>query len=118
MNPVRDSHLFVCGQRHAIFVNGERDHRRAIALGHRQHLRRAIFSVLQIDRVDNRLARNALQRLFDNIGFGGIHKNRCGNTGGDLFQDRSDVIFLVFSDNRTAQVEHVRTVVHQLFGKR
>ena len=36
-NAVRDCNFLVRGERHAIFVDGERDHRRAIALGHRQN---------------------------------------------------------------------------------
>ena len=113
-----DGQLFLPGQRHAVFVDGQRDDRRAVALRHRQNFRRALLAILQVDGVDDGLARNALQRLFDHVGFGGVDGDGRGHAGGNLFQDVADVGFLVLAHDGAAQVEHVRAFIHQLLGQR
>ncbi len=113
-----DGQLLLRRQRHAVFVDGQRDHRRAVALGHRQHLRRALLAVFQVDRVDDRLARNALQRLFHHVGLGRIDQDRRRHARRNLLQDGADVSLLVFAHDGAAQVEHVRAFVHQLLGQR
>src|SRR5581483_4814065 len=72
------------------------------------------LAVFQVDRIDNSLARNTLQRFFDDVGFGRVHQDWRGNTRSDLFQDGSDVALFIFTHNGAAQIEHVRAVVHEL----
>ena len=115
---MRDRHLLLRGQRHAVFVDGQRNHRRAVALRHRQNFRRPLLAIFQIDRIDDRPPGNALQRLFDHVGLGRIDQNRRRNARGNPFQNRSDVSLLVLAHDRAAQIEHVRPVVHQLLRQR
>src|SRR6185437_11503946 len=113
-----DRDFLVGGKRHAVFVDGQRDHRRAIALGHGQDFGSALLAVFQVDRVDDGFAGNALQRHLDDIGLSGVHKNWRGHAGCDLFQDRADVPLLVLAHDGAAQVEHVRAFAHQLLRER
>ena len=115
---MRDRNFFVGGQRHAFFVDGQRDYAGAVALGHRQHFRGALLAVFEVDRVDDGLAGDALQRLFDYVGFGAVDQYRRGHSGGDFFEDGGDVALLVFAHDGAAQVEHVRAFVGQLFRQR
>ena len=101
------------GQRHAFFIDGERDHGSTVALGHRQNFGGALLTIFQIDRVDDGLAGNALERLFDHIGLGGIDKNGCRHTGGDFIENGADIALLVFADDGAAEVKHVRAFIDQ-----
>ena len=65
-----DGHLAVCGQRHALFVDGERDNRCSVTARHGQHEAGALLAVFQVDGVDDGLAGDALERLFDDAGLG------------------------------------------------
>src|SRR5712671_3680183 len=115
---MRDRNFPVRGQRHALFIDGQCDDTRAIALRHRQHFRGTLLAVFEIDRIDDGFAGNALQRLFDYVGFGAINQYRRGHAGRDSLQDGGDVALLVFADDGAAQVEHVRAFVGQLFRQR
>ena len=111
-----DRQLLLRRERHALFVDGQRDDGCAVTLGHRQNLGGALFAIFQIDRVDDRLAGNALQRLLHDIGFGGVNRDRRRHTGSDLLQNVADVALLVLANDGAAQVEHVRAFIHQLLG--
>ncbi len=113
-----DCDLLVRSQGHAVFVDGQRDHRRAVLLRHRQHFRRALLPVFQVDGVDDRLARDPLQALFDDVRFRRIQQYRRGHARRDPFQHVADVDLFVLTHDRAAQVEHVRAFVDQLFGHR
>ena len=65
-----DGHLAVGGERHALFVNGERDNRCSVTARHRQHETGALLAVLEVDGVDDGLAGDAFERLFDHAGLG------------------------------------------------
>ena len=82
-----DRDFLVRGQGHAIFIDGERDHGRTIALGHWQDLRRALLAIFQVDGVDDGLAGNTLQRFFDDVGLGRVDQDGRGYASGDLFED-------------------------------
>ena len=113
-----DGYFLVGGKRHAGFVNGERDDGGAVALGHGQHGGSTLLAILKIDGINNRLARDALQPLFDDVGFGGVNQNGRGHAGGDFLQHLRDVSLFIFADDGAAQVEHVRAFVDQLLGQR
>src|SRR5215469_9615253 len=66
----------------------------------------------KLSRIDDGLAGNALERFFHHVGFGGIHQDRCGNTGCNFLQNGSHVALLILTDYGAAQVEHVRAVIH------
>ena len=55
-------------QRHAVLVDGQRNHGCTVALRHGQHFRSPLLAILQIDRVDDRPPGDSLQRLFNDIG--------------------------------------------------
>src|SRR5262249_55252094 len=65
INTLGDCDFLVGGERHSFFVDGERNHRRPIALGHWQDLGSALLAIFQVDGVDDGLARNTLQAYFD-----------------------------------------------------
>ena len=115
---MRNRNFPVRRQRHALFIDGQRDYSRAVSLRHRQHFRSPFLAVFQIDGVDNGFARNALQRLFDHVGLGAVDQYRRGHAGRDFFQYGGNVTLLVFAHNGAAQVEHVRTLVRQFFRQR
>ena len=57
VNALGDGDLFFGRERHAIFVDGERNDRGPEALGHGQHFGGALLTVFQVDGVDDRLCR-------------------------------------------------------------
>ena len=101
-NAMRDRDLLVRGQRHALFIDGQRDYACAIALRHWQHFRGALLAVFEIDRIDDGFAWNALQRLFHDVGFGAVDQHRRGHAGRDLFEDGGDVALLVLAHDGAA----------------
>ena len=101
--------LLVGSERHALLVDGERDDRGSVAARHGQHQAGALLAVFQVDGVDDGLAGNALERLLDDVGLGGIHQDGRGHAGGDFFQHRVHVALLVFAHDGAAEVEHLRT---------
>ncbi len=117
-NAMRDGQLFVGGQRHALFVDGEGDDGRAITAGHGQHLPRTLFAVLKIDRVDDRLAGNPLEGLFDDVRLGRVNDDRRGHARGNLLKHAVHVGDLVFADDGAAEIEHLRAFADQTLGQR
>ena len=65
-----DGHLAIGGERHALLVDGESDNRCSVTARHGQHEAGALLAVFQVDGVDDRLAGDALERLFNDDGFG------------------------------------------------
>ena len=118
MDAFRDGNFLIGCQRHSIFIDRECDHRRTKPLRHRQDFRGALLAILQIDRIDDRFARNAFERLFHHVGFGTIDQHRRRDASRDLFQNGCDVALLVLAHNGAAQVEHVRAFVDQLLRQR
>ena len=115
---MRNRDLALCGERHALFVDGERDDRGPVTARHGQHQAGALLAVFKVDGVDDGLAGNALERLLDDVGLGRIHQDGCSNTRGDLFQNRIHVTHFVLADDGAAQVEHLRALGHQPLGQR
>ncbi len=62
--------------RHALLVNGQRHHRRAMLARQRQHRIDALPPVFQVDRVDDGAARIGLQRGLHHTGLGGVDHQR------------------------------------------
>ena len=62
--------------RHADLVDGQRDHRGAEALRQDQAVGGVLLAVLEIDRVDDRLAAVQFQRGLDHRGFGAVDHQR------------------------------------------
>ena len=114
---MRDRCFLLRRQRHSVFVNRERNHRCSVPLRHRQYQRRPLLAIFQIDRIDNRPPGNPLQRLFHHVSLCRIHQNRRRNPRRNPFQNRRDVSLLILANNRAAQIQHVRTFVHQLLGQ-
>jgi hypothetical protein len=72
----RHLQLALRGLGHALLVDGQRDHRGAVA-HHQWHDRIDSFAaVLEVDRVDDRAAGIRLERRLDHAGLGGIDAQR------------------------------------------
>src|ERR687895_278710 len=60
--------------RHADLVDRQRDQRRAVGDGERDDPVRLVLAGLEVDRVDDRAARDLLERLLDDLGLGDLEQ--------------------------------------------
>ena len=97
---------------HALFVDGEGDAGGAEALGQGHALFQGTLAVLQVDRIDHRLAAIELQRGLEHAQLGKIDHQRRGHRPGDPGDRRAHVLHLVAADEGGAQIERVRTFLH------
>ena len=107
----RDLDLALGGLGHAGLVDGQRDHRGAELLGQRQARRRRLLAVLEVDRVDHRLAAVQLERRLEHAELGRIEHERAvdrARAGRHL----AHVGDLVAPDVGGADVERVRAFAH------
>ena len=110
---MRNGNLFVRRQRHAVFINRQRNHRSTVTSCHRQHLRSPLLAILQINGVDDRLARNPLQRLLNHIRLGRIDQDWRGYARRHLLDHAVHVRNLVLAHHRAADVQQLRPFIHQ-----
>ena len=72
---------------------------------------------LEVDRVDDRPARDLLQRAFDHLRLGRVDLDRRGLGQRDLLGHQAHLFVLVGAlGQRHAQVEHVRAAGHLVLG--
>ena len=103
-----DLHLALGGLGHADLVDRERDQRRAV--GHRDghHPVELVAARLEVHRVDDRPARDLLERPFDHLRLGRVDLDRRGLRERDLLGQYPHLLVLVGAlGQRDAQIEHV-----------
>ena len=89
-------------------VDRQRDQRRAVSLGERDDAVELVASGLEVDRVDDRAARDLLQRGVDHLGLGRVDLDRRGLGQRDPLDDLAHLVGLVLAlGQRHAHVEHV-----------
>ncbi len=94
---------------HALLIDGQGDHARAMVAHRRQHRVAADTSVLQVDAVDNAASRVDLERRLDDVGIGAVDDQRRIDAHLQRLDDGAHLIRLIaaFGD-RDAQVERMR----------
>ena len=111
-----------CGRgclRHALLVDRQRDHRGAVATGQRHHQVELVATGLEVDRVDDRPARNPLERGLDHLGLGRVDLKRRGLGQRDALDHRAHLRILVLAlGQRDAEIEHVRATADLILGDR
>ena len=95
-----------------VVVDTADDERGAEAAGERHDLLEAILAVLEVDRIDQRLARRALERFFDHAMIGRIDHQRHFHFFDFDFKKARDVRHLVAIRILEAYVEDVRAAAH------
>ena len=92
-----------------VIVDASDDQRGAEAARERHDFLEAILAVFEVDRIDQRLARRALERLFDHAMIGRIDHQRHFDFFDFDFEEARDVGHLVAIRVLQAYVEDVRT---------
>ena len=105
--PRRDFQLVGGGLGHADLVNGQGDDRGAEFLGEDQPVGGGVLAILEIDRVDDRLAAVQLQRRFEDGRFGAVDDEGGVHRGGEPSNDLVHLENLVAADEGGADVERV-----------
>ncbi len=95
-----------------VVVDASDDERGAEAARERHDFLEAIFAVFEVDRIDQRLARRALERLFDHAVIGRVDHQRHFYFFDFDFEKARDVGHLVAIGVLQAYVEDVRAAAH------
>ena len=95
-----------------VVVDTSDDQRGAEAARQRHDLLEAILAVFEVDRIDQRLARRALERLFDHAMIGRVDHQRHFDFFDFDFEKAGDVRHLVAIRILQAYVEDVRAAAH------
>ena len=101
------SQLVLGRLRHADLVDGQRDHRGAELLRQLQAVGARLLAILEVDRVDDRLAAMQLQRRLDHRRFGAVDHQRRIHRRGEAADHLGHLGDLVAADERGADVERV-----------
>jgi len=100
-----------------LLVDGQRDHRRAVRHGQRQHRLAALAPVFQIDRVDDGTARIHLQRSLNHLGFRRVDHQRRFDGHLQLLDHGSHLRgFVGPFGQRHAHIQQVRAAFHLIAG--
>ena len=103
----RHRELALRGLGHALLVDGQRDHRGAELLGQDQPVGGGLLAILEIDRVDDRLAAMQLERRLDDVGLGAVDHQRRIHAAGETCDHLVHLGDLVAADEGGADVEAV-----------
>jgi hypothetical protein len=104
----RDLELALARLGHADLVDRQRDQRGAVGLGDRDDPVELVAAGLEVDRVDDRAARDLLERGLDHVGLGRVDLDRRGLGERDLLGHEAHLLVLVLAlGQRDAEVEHV-----------
>ena len=105
--PAGDAQLVLHRLRHADFVDGQRDHRGAEALRQDQPVGGVLLAVLEIDRVDDRLAAMQFQRRLDHRRFRAVDHQRGIHRGGEAADHLRHLGVFVAADEGGADIQRV-----------
>ena len=112
---LRDLELPLARLRHADRVDRQRDERRAMLLRERHDAIDALAAVLHVDGVDDRAARDRLERALDDARLGRVdHDRRLDGHREQLDDLRHLLRFVAALGDRDADVEHVRARIDLL----
>ena len=117
--PLGDRHLVLGGARLALLVDREGDDGCAVLGDDREYARPAgvrPVAVLEVDRVDQAAAAEALEPGLDDGGLGGVEHDRQRAGGGVAAGDLVHVDGAVAADVVDADVAHVRAVAGRVAG--
>jgi hypothetical protein len=102
---------------HADLVDRQRDQRGAVRHRDRDDRVELVLAGLEVDRVDDRAARDLVQRGRDHVGLGRVDLDRRGLRQRDLLGDEPHLLVLVRAlGERDAEVEHVRAALDLVLG--
>src|SRR6202012_1827090 len=117
LDPPGDLDLAVGGLRHPDLVDRQRDQRRAVRLGERDDDVGLGAAGLEVDRVDDRPARDRLQSRLDHLRLGRVDLDRRRLGQRDALDDGAYLVVLVLAlGQRDADVEHVGAAFDLVFG--
>ncbi len=112
-----DLDLALGGLRHPDLVDRQRDQRRPVGLGQRDHLVGLVAAGLEVDRVDDRPAGDRLQGRLQHLRLGRVDLDRRRLGQRDPLRDRAHLLVLVLAlGQRHAEVEHVGAAFDLVFG--
>ncbi len=114
VQPLGDAELVRRELGHADFVDGERHHRRAVFARELQAFFRLVLAVLEVDRVDDRLAAVELERRLDHLGVGGVDHQRRIDGAAQARNHLGHVGEFLAADEGGADVERVRAFLDLL----
>ncbi len=116
VEPASDRKLVVDVLRHAGLVDRQRDDRGAKPARELEPFVGGILAILEIDRVDDRLAAVELQRRFEHRVLGRVDDERRIDRAAHAGHRLADVGDLVTADKGGAQIERVRALLDLLAG--
>ena len=117
LDPLRDLELALGRLRHPDLVDRQRDQRGAVRLRQRDHAVGLVAAGLEVDRVDDRAARDRLQRGLDHLGLGRVDLDRRRLGQRDPLDHLAHLLVLVLAlGQRHADVEHVGAAVDLVLG--
>ena len=112
-----DLDLALGGLGHADLVDRQRDQRGAVLDGERHDRVELVAAGLEVDRVDDRAARDLLERELDDVRLGRVDLQRRGLRERDALGDLAHLLVLVGAlGQRDAEVEHVRAALDLVLG--
>ena len=112
-----DLDLAVGGLGHADLVDRQRDERGAVLDGERDDDVGLVLAGLEVDRVDDRAARDLLERELDDVGLGRVDLDRGRLGEADALGDLAHLLVLVLAlGERDAEVEHVGAALDLVLG--
>ena len=95
-----------------IFVDAAHHHRGAEIVRDRHHAFEFLFAILQIDRVDDRLALAIGQRLRHRLRIGGIYHHRRLDLANQLLVEQRNVFLLIALRALQAHIDDLRAAAH------
>ncbi len=118
-DPLRHLELALGGLGHPDLVDRQRDQRRAVGLDDRHDPVELVAAGLEVDAVDDRAARDLLQRGLDHVGLGRVDLDRRRLGQRDALDDPAHLLGLVLAlGQRDADVEHVGAAGDLILGDR
>ena len=112
--PPRDLQLALRRFGHPLLINGQRNDRRPEFARQQQPLMRRMLAILEIDRIDDRLAAMQLERLLDHRRLGAVDHQRRVHIGGEAGDHLGHLGHLIAAHEGGANIERVRALVHLL----
>ena len=117
LDALRDLELALGGLGHADLVDGQRDHGGAVLDGQRHDLVELVAAGLEVDRVDDRAARDLLEGDLQHVGLGRVDLDRRRLGERDALDDLAHLLVLVLALGQgDADVEHVRAALDLVLG--